>query len=113
MYRLKLYEDPYFDLVELPIHGHLKYDDYRRDGAIINPPKGMVIAGGAALWMATTSDDVTSSDGRRSREYSDIDMFFVCTKEEAEKILESEIEKMPEEDECGIGKNSITLDMDR
>jgi len=67
MYRYELYNDQYYDLVEIPI---LKNTNYI-------PPKGWYIAGGAALYMA----------GYTSK-YSDIDLFTTLSRDEAEKSME-------------------------
>jgi hypothetical protein len=57
------------------------------------PSVGTVIAGSTALWM---SGNV--------REHNDTDHFFVCTKEEAERILIAAIGNQ----DCDVGKHAIT-----
>jgi hypothetical protein len=88
MYKLHLYDDPYYGLIEIPIengiytygvHTDMNSDvpDKNTKAAYVHP-EGTIIAGSAALWMA----------GGISK-YGDVDHFFVCPKDEATKIVES------------------------
>jgi hypothetical protein len=71
MYRLHLHADPYYGLIKIPIV-------YRLDGKHKwDIPEGLVIAGGAALYMSGAACN-----------YSDIDAF-VVDKEKAVSWMES------------------------
>lgn len=77
MYKFQLYDDPFYGLVQLPLHRKIEvytFDQKKRHTYV--PPTGTIIAGSAALWMAGKID-----------KYSDVDHFFVCPKEQAEQII--------------------------